>query len=457
MAGITVKHTPASPEQIGNMRLCCQIGKSMGATPAQLAGALATMIQESAAVNLRGGDRDSAGLYQQRPSCGWGTYAQVTDPNYAIRKFMTPYLNYCKTMDPIHASNKVQGSAYPQAPAQWLSESQANVSAIMGSQDFGDTTSMGGLSIGMDSTTRVMPYEFSRGSADSAKESSWDCMGRLAQEVAWDRFLRRGELWFVSEDWLKTQTPRFVFASNTQGVLSITFEADARRNAAEATVRALARRWAAAPGDVAKVVGEGPGDGLWLVSGVRRTLSDPITEITLKRPAPPELEPANETSSKTTVGGLSAAGLSGNVVGGGAAGGSAIAQKIYNAASAMTAWNCSYSQPQRNDQRAGGHADCSSGVSWVLNQAGIPIPQPMRPNAPVSGQYENWGQPGKGQWVTIWCNGGHVWMQFTGGVGSAWRFDTSSYGDAYTASSGGRLRSTPRPTSGFIPRHWQGT
>lgn len=430
----------------------------MGASAIQIAGAIATMIQESAAVNIRGGDRDSAGLFQQRPSCGWGTYAQVTDPNYSIRKFMEPYLNYCrKGMDPIRASNAVQRSAYPTAPAAWLGESQQNVSIIMGSQDFGDTTSMGlSGTIGMDSTTRIVPYEFSRGTAD-APENSWDCMGRLASEVKWDRFLRRGELWFVSEEWLSRQAPRFIFASNTQGILSITFEADARRNASEATVRALARRWDAAPGDVVKVVGEGPGDGLWLVAGIRRTLSDPVTEMTLKRPAPTALEPANQTTTKTTmVGGLATDMLSPSAIGGGATGGGATAQKIYNAAKAMSDFNIPYSQSQRNLIARPPSADCSSSCSWALLQAGVPLPGGVGAGgwAPVSGQFENWGVAGKGQWVTIWCNAGHIWMQFTGGVGAAWRFDTSTYG---SGGSGPHIRFTSRPTSGFIPRHWQGT
>ena len=201
-------------------------------------------------------------------------------------------------MDPIGRVTGCRGRRSHRHRHSGSGESRQNVGIIMGSQDFGDTMSMG--SIGLDSKTRTLPYEFSRGTADGPPESSWDCMGRLAQEVTWDRFMRRGELWFVSEDWLKTQAPRFIFATNTQGVLSITFEADARRNASEATVSVLARRWEAAPGDVVKIVGEGPGDGLWLVSGVRRTLNDPKTEISLKRAAKMGLEPANETSSQTT-------------------------------------------------------------------------------------------------------------------------------------------------------------
>ncbi len=48
--------------------------------------ALATAIQESSLRNLDYGDRDSLGLFQQRPSQGWGTVEQIADPYYATRR-----------------------------------------------------------------------------------------------------------------------------------------------------------------------------------------------------------------------------------------------------------------------------------------------------------------------------------------------------------------------------------
>ena len=139
MAHLTVKGATATPGQVANMVHCCQIAATMGASAEEMAGALATMTQESDCINLGGGDADSAGLFQQRPSCGWGSYAQVTTPKYAITKFLTPYLHYCKQgHSVIDASNLVQGSAYPQAPAQWLAESRRNVTTILGSADHSD-------------------------------------------------------------------------------------------------------------------------------------------------------------------------------------------------------------------------------------------------------------------------------------------------------------------------------
>jgi septal ring factor EnvC (AmiA/AmiB activator) len=68
----------------------------------------------------------------------------------------------------------------------------------------------------------------------------------------------------------------------------------------------------------------------------------------------------------------------------------------------------------------GGHAsfqadgyDCSGSVSYVLAAAGL-VTSPM-----VSGQFDDWGVPGPGKWVTIYSNADHVWMTIAG-----WRFDT---------------------------------
>jgi hypothetical protein len=438
----TVKGQPASSEQVANMTLCCQIGKGMGATSDQLAGAIATMIQESACINVQGGDRDSAGLYQQRPSAGWGTYAQVTTPGFAIGSFMRPYLAYCqKGMSPIAASNAVQRSAYPTAPAQWLQESQQNVQAITGSSDFTDATMSGGLSA---TITRAEPYEFSRGSA-TGKETSWDCMGRLAQEVGWLRYMAGGELWFVSETWLANQRPAFAFAAGARGVLSIGFEADTRKNVAQMTVQAIAKRWSVLPGDLVTVTGQGPADGKWLVSDTRRTIANPTTEITLTRPAPPLPEPAPQTSQQTiTVGGITTGGL-GNAP--------TKAQQFYAACKAISDQGYPYvwggGHPVVGTPNGGGY-DCSGSVCAALGAAelGYRIGGPSDVSGTIAA---NWGQPGNGKWFTVWASSEHVWVQFF--HAPAWRFDTSPWN---SGPDGARLRTGSRSTSTFTPKSWPG-
>ena len=89
-------------------------------------------MQESSLRNLNYGDRDSLGLFQQRPSTGWGTPAQVTDPVYATRLFFggpsNPNAGITRglleipgwqSMTVTQAAQAVQQSAYPDAYAKW--------------------------------------------------------------------------------------------------------------------------------------------------------------------------------------------------------------------------------------------------------------------------------------------------------------------------------------------------
>jgi septal ring factor EnvC (AmiA/AmiB activator) len=85
----------------------------------------------------------------------------------------------------------------------------------------------------------------------------------------------------------------------------------------------------------------------------------------------------------------------------------------------------------------GGHAsfqadgyDCSGSVSYVLAAAGL-VSSPM-----VSGQFDDWGVRGPGQWVTIYSNADHVWMTIAG-----WRFDTVAQAESGTrwARGGGEF------------------
>jgi len=84
--------------------------------------ALATALQESKLTNLRSGDRDSVGVFQQRPSQGWGTTAEIEDPVYATTRFFAALVrvhDYAKL--PIDtAAQDVQRSADGYAYEQWV-------------------------------------------------------------------------------------------------------------------------------------------------------------------------------------------------------------------------------------------------------------------------------------------------------------------------------------------------
>ena len=83
--------------------------------------AVATAWQESGLRNLPNGDRDSVGLFQQRPSQGWGTAAQVADPVYAAGKFYDALLQVqgWQRMSLTAAAQAVQYSGFPDAYAKW--------------------------------------------------------------------------------------------------------------------------------------------------------------------------------------------------------------------------------------------------------------------------------------------------------------------------------------------------
>lgn len=73
--------------QLKNAATIASVGSSMGMSTRDIMIGIMTAITESGLVNVNYGDRDSLGLFQQRPSQGWGTPEQVTNPNYAARKF----------------------------------------------------------------------------------------------------------------------------------------------------------------------------------------------------------------------------------------------------------------------------------------------------------------------------------------------------------------------------------
>ncbi len=96
--------------------------------------ALATALQESKLYNLRGGDRDSLGLFQQRPSQGWGTRREILDPVHATNAFydalarVPGYASLPVTV----AAQRVQRSGYPSAYAVYEPDARALASALTG-------------------------------------------------------------------------------------------------------------------------------------------------------------------------------------------------------------------------------------------------------------------------------------------------------------------------------------
>ncbi|MGA8988513.1 hypothetical protein [Aeromicrobium sp.] len=114
--------------------LMAAIAQRRGLPPRATTIAIATAFQESKIHNIDYGDRDSLGLFQQRPSQGWGTSAQVNDPHYSIGAFYDALVKVkgYGSMEITKAAQKVQRSAFPGAYAQHEDYARALASTLRG-------------------------------------------------------------------------------------------------------------------------------------------------------------------------------------------------------------------------------------------------------------------------------------------------------------------------------------
>jgi hypothetical protein len=123
-----------NPEQMANAATIAAVGIRAKMPERAVVVALATAFQESRMENLAGGDRDSIGLFQQRPSKGWGTPEQIRDPRYAATKFYASLkkVRGWQDMPVTDAAQAVQRSAFPKAYEKWADESAVLTRALLG-------------------------------------------------------------------------------------------------------------------------------------------------------------------------------------------------------------------------------------------------------------------------------------------------------------------------------------
>ncbi|MGC5285182.1 hypothetical protein [Micromonospora sp. DT231] len=112
-------------EQVANAKAIIAATKKAGLPERAAVISIATSLQESKLENLGhlgdANDHDSLGLFQQRPSSGWGTPEQITDPAYSTTAFLKGLrqVDGWQDMPLTEAAQTVQVSAYPDAYAQW--------------------------------------------------------------------------------------------------------------------------------------------------------------------------------------------------------------------------------------------------------------------------------------------------------------------------------------------------
>ncbi len=126
---ISPSNVQLNKDQLNNMNTIRSVGKQVGASERDIQIAIATAMTESGLTNLNYGDRDSVGMFQQRPSQGWGTVEQLVDPTEAIKRFFVgvegagiPGLLSIKDRDKKsieQLAQQIQRSAYPDRYGKW--------------------------------------------------------------------------------------------------------------------------------------------------------------------------------------------------------------------------------------------------------------------------------------------------------------------------------------------------
>jgi len=443
---LTVKGSRATSEQLRNMQRVLDVADALNAPPKAALALVAACIVESTFRNLTYGDRDSIGILQVR--VGQHGRAVAASIERSVEKFLkVGFTGRGGAIDlarkhpswtPGQIAQAVQGSAYPERYDQYLREARAIVRAYGG---------VGGRSGAWRWTEkREKRYFFTRGK----DENSWDAIGRLAQEVGWRRFVRRGHLWYASDNFLFSQEPQLIVREGTGGVEFVDFDLDMEARIPIAECRVSLRQaamWTALPGMVVVVRGQGPASGRWLVTSVSGSLFDEQREVTLQKPVPKKPEPAPEVRSVSR----RAGGGSGTL-------------------SSTDPVDYVWAEAKRiSDRRlpyvyGGGHSkagtpsgspragfDCSGYVVACLAAAGLGF-RKGGPAADSGTLARSWGRPGRGRRMTVWANAQHAWIEFHD---RRQRADTSPAGDG--GPSGPRLRPMNRSRDGFTPRHWPGT
>ncbi|MBD8870296.1 hypothetical protein IE331_11735 [Nocardioides sp. MJB4] len=129
-------------EQGENAALIAAVAERRGLPARAVSIALATAYQESKIANIDYGDRDSVGLFQQRPSQGWGTQKQILDPYYATNAFYDELekIDGYRDMRITEAAQRVQRSGFPEAYEDHAQDARTLASALTGNSPDGRFT-----------------------------------------------------------------------------------------------------------------------------------------------------------------------------------------------------------------------------------------------------------------------------------------------------------------------------
>lgn len=303
---LTVKGKRATASQMQNANIILDVGSSMVLPRKVLVVSIMVAIQESSIQNLLpypfGGPflsnipgDNPVGVFQQRATQGWPASRDVAKDAGAF--FRTAASVNAEHPDlPYHQlGEEVQRSGFPQAYAQWRTEAERFVNVYGVVSDNAKANAQG------EFPWTTGEYEYYRGIPPTqgqkqwGKESTWDCIQRLADEVNWRAFFVSGTFYYISEPELFKSKPRMTISEVSSGVDWIDFDYDGNKKNSEVTVYCRIGRWQAPPGSIVEIKDCGPINGRWLLTDVRRSLFDSAGTITLKKPRPKLPEPATNT------------------------------------------------------------------------------------------------------------------------------------------------------------------
>lgn len=287
----TVKGAPSTQEQRDNMKVVLGHLFTAGATTEQLAITTMVVTAESRWINNPGGTGSSVGLFQQTTEGGYNFDRQdrikATDAFFAkLKKVMANLPN-----QPMHIYGQaVQLSGAGQASGgeanygPWEDESKTTVSAW--NRAYG----------GSKPEVAASMYEFRRGGFDGSPETSWECLGRLADEVQYRRFIIEGIFYFLPDELLVGTGPRLVLSETSKGMLTpIDFDMDEGVDPQTASFSIHTESWYAPVGTCIEIEDLGPGNGVWLVNKTTGNLLAPNSEdIELVRPRAVLTEPPDD-------------------------------------------------------------------------------------------------------------------------------------------------------------------
>ncbi|GAB2760243.1 C40 family peptidase [Salinifilum aidingensis] len=173
-------------ESRGIAQRIIEIGKQRNLPPRAWQIAIQAGKTESNLANLTYGDRDSLGIFQMRPSMGWGTVQQVTDVEYQVNKFydVLQEVSGWQEMRPGAAAQRVERSAFPMRYHEWeplaahLVSVEGEVQGVSGCEDLPDSGAMVQQVISYAEDQLGKPYEWG-----AAGPAAFDCSGLTQQ--AW--------------------------------------------------------------------------------------------------------------------------------------------------------------------------------------------------------------------------------------------------------------------------------